>query len=344
MAEHLTTLDKICNLLESLKTEFKRVSDRQREQDVEIRSLLAVIRVNDDTSFDNNADKTNTSECCKSETKKAQQAVMDNFINKVRAEMSKMSVAHVKQKTNLTKSHSFSERPTRKKIASRTSVSDPLLKDEKEKHEAFRTVCLSQSIQRHLTDIIENTTAHKRIPLPDWLSAEEIKFIQKKRQRRNNNLRKFLMILRRKDFGTMYQWVHNNLDQKLKQMILETFNEFCDEDLNKTKYRCLRCRMSLVTCVTKVADQLKSVGILSDELYLNIIDTHIKTGSQETLWDSIFEECKQSQSIQIVNCAFKVSFGSLIASGKEAELSDYKAIYCSISSLNGASNDLLVCK
>ncbi|KAH3830897.1 uncharacterized protein LOC127876343 [Dreissena polymorpha] len=250
-----------------------------------------------------------------------------------------------KTRLTVTKANSFSVKPSEKYIRQpRTSVSDPLLKAQIEKHEAFRRECLSKAIQWNLPDIVDRTKPHKRIPLPDGLSDEEISFIQSRCQRKNNNLRKLLIVLVKKDFVTMTRWVSSNLDEDVQKMIQNTYEEFRDEERNKSRYRCLRCRIVLVTCVRAVADELKSAEILSDELYIKVIDTGLKVGAQETLWNNVFEECKCSESQHEVHCVFKVVFSNLIEKSPGKVKKDYEAIYDDISKLYNYSPDLLVCQ
>ncbi|KAH3736764.1 hypothetical protein DPMN_043337 [Dreissena polymorpha] len=249
------------------------------------------------------------------------------------------------KKTSVTKAHSFSVQPTIKyNRPQRTSVSDPLLKAQIEQHEAFRRECLSKAIQCNLPDIVERTKPRKRIPLPDGLSDEEIAFIQSRSIRKNNNLRKLLVVLVKKDFVTMTRWVSSNLDECVQQMIQNIYDEFRDEELNTTKFRCLRCRIALVTCVSHEADAFKSAEILSDELYVKVIDTDLKVGAQEIVWNNVFEECACSQSQQRVQCAFLAVFYNLIDKSTGKVKRDYEAIYDDISKLNSDSKDLLLCQ
>ncbi|KAH3830849.1 uncharacterized protein LOC127879373 [Dreissena polymorpha] len=249
------------------------------------------------------------------------------------------------KKTSVTKAHSFSVQPTIKySRLQRTSVSDPLLKAQIEQHEAFRRECLSKAIQCNLPDIVDRTKPHKRIPIPEGLSDEEISFIQSRSIRKNNNLRKLLTVLVKKDFVTMTRWVRSNLDEGVQQMIQNTYDEFRDEELNTSKFRCLRCRITLVTCVSHVADALKSAEILSDELYLKVIDTDLKVGAQKIVWNNVFEECACSQSHKRVHCAFLAVFYNLIDKSTGKVKRDYEAIYDDISKLNSDSKDLLLCQ
>ena len=138
---------------------------------------------------------------------------------------------------------------------------------------------------------MDRSTPYTNIPLPTWLSPKERKHIEKEGQREKNNLRKFILIIMKQDFVKMSQFV-NSLDVPLTSMIWKTFHEFRDEERNQNRYRCLRCRMIMTTCVTRVADQLKSADIISDSLYEDVIDTKLKVGAQEALWDKVLEECK----------------------------------------------------
>jgi len=160
-----------------------------------------------------------------------------------------------------------------------------------------------------MVDILEHCKAHKKIPLPDWVTDEEEKFINNRRRNKTkNNMRKFLCLLIKQDFDKMQHWLvtEEELPQNVQSRVWTTFHEFKDHDLNMTKLRCLRCRIMANTCVKNIADQLMSAGIIDESLFYKLIDTEQKIGSQEELWNEIFDACLQYHNAQNVVCVFKV--------------------------------------
>jgi len=160
-----------------------------------------------------------------------------------------------------------------------------------------------------MVDILEHCKAHKKILLPDWVTEEDEKFINNRRRNKTkNNMRKFLCLLIKQDFEKMQNWLvtEEEVPQNVQSRVWTTFKEFKDHDLNMTKLRCLRCRITANTCVKNIADQLMSAGIIEENLFFKLIDTEQKVGSQEELWNEVFDACLQYHNVQNVVCVFKV--------------------------------------
>ncbi|XP_052809976.1 uncharacterized protein LOC128238279 [Mya arenaria] len=270
----------------------------------------------------------------------------DNFINQVRAEIHQLG-GNKEIKTGLTKSASFNDpstKPLKKPV--RNVVSDPLPKDAKKKYEQFQRECLSKAIQWNMADIIAGCKAHKKIELPEWVTPDDVRRINYNNRRKNNNLRKFLCLLVKQDYDRMWNWLctYKELPQNIQEKVSRTFREFFDIDPIKSKLCCLRCRLVANTCVTKVADQLWSADILSDGLYIQLIDTDKKAGDQQNLWEQVIIECLDYGSIQNVLCVLKVVFSDLVTKTQGKEKEEFQEILEDIDQCGENVEKLLDCQ
>lgn len=215
--------------------------------------------------------------------------------------------------------------------------------EEKKRLNSFRRECLSKAIQWNHVDLV-NASPEKQIILPKWLSKDEAILILEGRDMKIH-LRRFLCVLRKKEFGTMQEWLNNSgFDDSVVKTIWDTFVDFSDIQRNKSIMKCFRCRLIENISALDVADYLYSADIISSEqLYLKICNSKLPVGSQEGLWKLIIEECNGYLCTSAVNIALKVALIDKCISVTETERIEYESLLSDLDHIGEDPQDLLVC-
>ena len=130
----------------------------------------------------------------------------------------------------------------------------------------------------------------------------------------------FLSILQKKDFDTVQVWINeeSGLEKDIIDHIWETFQEFNDTELIKNRM-CNYCTMKLKVDVADIIDHLISLEMISDDLYTQINNSYLKTGSQESLWIRLTQECNDYPYAAYVKEAFRHAISDVAETTEKAE-------------------------
>lgn len=204
--------------------------------------------------------------------------------------------------------------------------------DEERRLNIFRRECLSKAIQWNIVDLI-NAAMEKADDswYPKWLSREEAKLVKKETDKKNQ-FRRFLCVLRKKEFVVMQEWLHVcGLDETVIKQVWNIFEEFSDKDTNRSKLKCFRCRLIQGVNVQSMADYLFSADILkSEEEYLRISSTERPVGAQDDLWKCVLRDCEKYICPEIVALALKVALMELLDSAEDTMKKVYESLLSDI--------------
>ncbi|XP_053391848.1 uncharacterized protein LOC128554603 [Mercenaria mercenaria] len=327
----INLLQKVDRRLENIETQIYKQNDR-------LNSLEKIVKLTSAQSKLDSQDSGTKTTVSLGES--------DNFLNHVKAELRNVGkgiTGDGKIRPKIKKTSSFNEKPSVKPVRVRRSPHTiPSDKDEERRINSFRRECLSKAIQWNLVDLINAVPEKHEFVLPKWLSREEVKFIMEGTDRKNH-FRRFLCVLRKKEFGTMQEWLHIcGFDEKVVKQVWETFQEFSDKDMNMSRLKCLRCRLIDGVSVVKVADYLYSADILtSEQEYLRISSSERPVGAQDELWKYVLQQCEKYICPEVVAIALKVALTDQLNIVDDDEILSYESLLNDIDTSD--TRELLAC-
>lgn len=217
------------------------------------------------------------------------------------------------------------------------------LADERDAYEKYQRQCLSRALKSLFAVIIEKSQDINCSNIPDWVGEKErADIINSKRE--NNGLRKFLCLLMNQSFERMHDWlIHSKLDEDTKSKVQKKYEELSICDTKEEK--CFRCNLFDTICVTRIADHLFELGVLSDRRFAELIETCNETGSQENDWILIISHCRNSyKTLKPLKIAISKFLTNEIYKGEGNRKFEHHKILTEMESLDGDGQDPFICR
>lgn len=217
------------------------------------------------------------------------------------------------------------------------------LADERDIYEKYQRQCLSRALKSLFAVIIEKSQDINCSNIPDWVSEKEREDIRNSK-REKNGLRKFLCLLMKQSFERMHDWlIHSKLDEDTKSKVQKKYEEL--SICGSKEEKCFRCNLFDTICVTRIADHLFELGVLSDRHFAELIETCNETGSQENDWILIISLCRNSdKTLKPLKIAISKFLTNEIYKGEGNGKFEHHKILTEMESLDGDGQDPFICR